>query len=59
MQYGQYLVKEKKAIKRELLSLVVLIQHVTKVVQCGRPFLSRMYTIAAKVKQLDLLYTLK
>ena len=45
--------KKKKATKRETLSLVDLLQHATKVVQCGRPFLSRMYATAAKVKQLE------
>ena len=45
--------KKKKATKREILSLVGLLQHATKVVQCGRPFLSRMYATAVKVKQLD------
>jgi len=45
--------KKKKATKREILSLVALLQHVTKVVQCGRPFLNRMYVTAAKVRELD------
>ena len=30
--------------------IVGLLQHATKVVRCGRPFLSRMYATAAKVK---------
>jgi len=34
---------KKKATKREILSLVGLLQHATKVARCGRPFLSRMY----------------
>ena len=45
--------KKKKATNRDILSLVGLLQHATKVVQCGRPFLSRMYATAAKVTQLD------
>ena len=44
---------KKKATKREILSLVGLLQHATKVVRYGRPFLSRMYATAVKVKQLD------
>jgi len=43
---------KKKAIKRDILSLVGLLQHATKVVRCGRPFLSRMYATAAKLKEL-------
>ena len=45
--------KIKKATKREILSIVGLLHHATKVVQCGRPFLSRMYATTAKGKQLD------
>ena len=45
--------KKKKATKREILSLVGLLQHATKVVHSGRPFLSRMYATAAKVRELD------
>ena len=44
--------KKKKATKK-ILSLVGLLQHETKVVQHGRPFLSWMYATAAKVKQVD------
>ena len=44
---------KKSATKREILSLVGLLQHATKVVRCGRPFLSRMYATAAKIQQLD------
>ena len=40
---------KKSATKREILSLVELLQHATKVVRCGRPFLSRMYATAAKI----------
>ena len=44
---------KKKATKREILSLVGLLQHATKFVMCGRTFISRMYFTAAKVKELD------
>lgn len=43
----------KKATKREILSLVGLLQHATKVVTHGRTFLSRMYQTAARVKHLS------
>ena len=43
---------KKKATKREILSLVGLLQHATKVVRCGRTFVGRMYAAAAKVKKL-------
>ena len=43
---------KKTATKREILSLVGLLQHATKVVRCGRTFVARMYATAAKVKQL-------
>jgi len=39
--------------KREILSLVGSLQHATKVVRCGRAFVSRMYATAAKVRELD------
>ena len=42
---------KKKATKRQILSLVGLLQHATKVVHPGRTFLARMYSIAAKLKQ--------
>ena len=42
----------KKATKREILSLVGLLQHATKVVKPGRTFISRMYSKAAKLKEL-------
>ena len=42
-----------KATKREILSLVGLLQHTTKVIRPGRSFVSRMYATAAKVKELD------
>ena len=43
----------KKATKREILSLVGLLQHATKVVKPGRTFITRMYATAAKVKKLS------
>ena len=43
---------KKTATKREILSLVGLLQHATKVIRCGRTFVARMYATAAKVKQL-------
>ena len=43
----------KKATKREILSLVGLLQHAAKVVRCGRSFVSRIYSTAAKVRELD------
>ena len=43
---------KKKATKREILSLVGLLQHATKVVRPGRTFVSRMYSTAAKLKEL-------
>ena len=33
-------------------NLVGLLQHATKVVRCGRPFIARMYATAAKVREL-------
>ena len=42
----------KKATKREVLSLVGILQHAAKVVRCGRSFVSRMYCTAARVKEL-------
>ena len=42
-----------KATKREILSLVGLLQHATKVIRPGRSFVSRMYATAARVKELD------
>ena len=43
---------KKSATKREILSLVGLLQHATRVVRCGRTFVARMYATAAKVKEL-------
>ena len=44
---------KKRATKRQILSLVGLLQHATKVVKPGRSFVSRMYATAARVKELD------
>ena len=44
---------KKKATKGQILSLVGLLQHATKVVQPGRTFVSRMYNAAAKLKELS------
>ena len=44
---------KKKATKHEFLSLIGLLQHAAKVVQCGMSFVSRMYAIAAKVQGLE------
>ena len=41
------------ATKREILSLVGLLQHATKVVRPGRTFVRRMYSVAARVRELD------
>lgn len=41
------------ATKWEILSLVGLLLHATKVVHCGKTFVGSMYTTAAKVKKLD------
>ena len=43
----------KKATKREILSLISLLQHATKVVAPGRTFVSRMYKAAARLKKLS------
>ena len=42
-----------KATKREILSLVGLLQHTAKVVHPGRIFVKCMYNVAAKVRKLD------
>ena len=41
---------KRKATKRQILSLVSLLQHATKVVCPGHTFLSRMYSMAAMLK---------
>ena len=43
----------KKATKREILSLVGLLQHATKVIKPGRTFVARMYREAARLKNLS------
>ena len=48
----------RKATKREILSLVGLLQHATGVVRPGRTFVSRMYNTAAKIKELHYYTTL-
>ena len=48
---------KKNATKRELLSLIGLFQHATKVVKCGWTFASRMYATYCKQSKWDgLLY---
>lgn len=39
-------------VKEEILSLVGLLQHTTKVVRPGRTFVARIYTTAAKLQKL-------
>ena len=48
---GRWMTK-KKATKREILSLIGILQHATKIVRSGRTFLSRMYQAAAKLREL-------
>lgn len=43
----------RNATKREILSLVGVLQHAAKVVRPGRTFVSRMYSVAAAVQELD------
>ena len=45
--------RKKSATKREILSLGGLLQHAAKVVRPGRTFVSRMYSVAASVQELD------
>ena len=47
--------RKKTATKREILPLVGLLQHATRVVRCGRTFVARMYATAARVKELHFL----
>ena len=44
---------KRNATKREILSLVGLLQHAAKVVRPGRTFVRRMYVVAARVQELD------
>ena len=43
---------KKSATKREILSLVGLLQHATSIVRCGCNFVAQMYATADKVKEL-------
>ena len=43
---------KKKASKSEILSLIGVLQHATRIVQPGKTFLSRMYATAAKLHEL-------
>ena len=43
---------KKKAMKREILSLVGLLQHATKIVRNRRTFVSYMHATAAKLRQM-------
>ena len=43
---------KRKVTKRQILSLVGLLQHATKVVKPGQTFVARMYAAAATLKQL-------
>ena len=45
--------KKRKATKKEILSLVGLLQHATKVVKPGRTFVARMYNEAACLRCLS------
>ena len=45
--------RKRNATKREILSLVGLRQHAAKVVRPGRTFVSRMYSLAANIQELD------
>ena len=44
---------QEDATKREILSLVGILQHAAKVILPGRTFVGRMYEAAAKVQELD------
>ena len=44
---------KKNATKREILSLIGLLQHAKKVVKFGHTFISRIYATACKVKEMD------
>ena len=45
--------QKRKATKKQILSLVGLLQHATKVVRCGRNFVGRMYSTAVKLKDMS------
>ena len=44
---------KRNATKREILSLVGLLQHAAKIVHPDRIFVRRMYSVAAKVREMD------
>ena len=44
---------KRNATKREILSLVGLLQHAAKVVHSGQMFVRRIYNVAAKVQEMD------
>ena len=45
--------QKRKATKKQILSLVGLLQHATKVVRCGRTFVRRMYSTVVKLKDMS------
>ena len=47
--------KKKNTSKRDILSLVGLLQHAKKVVKPGRTFVARMYTTATKLQKMHFL----
>ena len=47
---------KKKTTKREILSLIGILQHATKIVRSGKTFLSRMYQTAAKLPSATFLH---
>ena len=49
----QQLLRRKSVTKHEILSLVGLLQHAAKVVRPRHTFVSRMYSVAASVQELD------
>jgi len=49
-QVSAWICLTKKATKRDILSLVGLLQHATKVLTPRRTFVSRMYQLAARLK---------
>ena len=44
---------KKRATKLHILLLIGQLQDASEVIRCGRPFVSRMHAVAAKVKELD------
>ena len=53
LQRTQQMVEEWLTTKREILSLIGVLQHAVKVVRPGRTFVSRMYATVARVRELD------